>query len=216
MKIEELDAIKRHVAGATVLHTSPFESLESFDNGFELSKEFIVKWSIPFYACIGRTDAEWRNQLLSIKAEITPSIIRESLGDLNWRTRQTGAFFAAITDQTEFIDVIGTHLLKSEVCYAGGVYAMVFASFNTQRCIDYLDVYLDYYLTKPDLWFDQNDVMAALKYLDQVNSTNLLERHLPKWDAFLENKPHWDREISTVRLEENLSFISSVREAKVT
>ena len=215
MTEKELEAIKRHVAGATVLHHSPFESLESYSNGFELSREFIEKWSIPFYARIGRTEADWLNQLISIKPEIATEVIEHSLGDFNWRTRQTGAFFAAITDQPQYIDIIGTHLLKSEVCYAGGVYAMVFAFFNTEKCVEYLNLYLDYYLTKPDLWFDQTDVMQAVMYLDRKNSTHHLERHLPQWYEFIKNKPQWNPQISTVHLERNLALMMAVKESSV-
>jgi hypothetical protein len=211
MDDKELEAIKLHVAGATIRHTPPFDDLKPFKNHFELSQDFIDKWVIPFYMNIGDTDTEWVNKLTSIKKEITSDIIQKNLGDFNWRTRQTGAFFSAITNQTQFIDIIGSHLLKSEFCYAGSVYCQVFASFNLPKCIDYLNLYLDYYLTKPDLWFDQKDAMEAILYLDKLNSTNHFDKHINNWTEFIKNKPYWDKEITTENLEKKLTIIENVK-----
>lgn len=212
MDDKEIEAIKLHVAGATVRHTPPFDDLKPFKNDFELTQDFIDKWVIPFYMNIGQTDIEWINKLTSVKKELTDDIIQKNLGDFNWRTRQTGAFFSAITNQTQFIDIIGTHLLKSEVCYAGGIYCKVFASFNLPKCVDYLNLYLDYYLTKPDLWFDQRDAMEAILYLDKLNSTNHFDRHIKNWPEFIKNKPYWDKEIKTDNLEKQLAVIQTVRQ----
>jgi len=102
--------------------------------------------------------------------------------------RQTGAFFSAICDKKEFTEIIGTHLLKSEVCYAGMEYAKTLASFNTEEAISYLEKYLNYYLLKKDLEFDQKPVMIALKYLDEINGTNKIENHLDNWEYFISDK----------------------------
>jgi hypothetical protein len=204
--------VKRHVAGATVQHTTPFDGLESFKNQDALTQDFIDHWVIPFYRNIGQTDSEWINKLTSVKRDITLDIIQQNLGDFNWRTRQTGAFFAAITNQTQFIDIIGTHLLKSEVCYAGGVYCQVLASFNLPACVDYLNMYLDYYLTKPSLWFDQHHAMEAILYLDKLNSTTHFDRHINNWREFIANKPYWNQEIKTDTLENRLNVIQTVRQ----
>jgi hypothetical protein len=211
MNNNDLENIKLHIAGATVLHTPPFDSLKPFKNSVELSKDFIDKWVIPYYMKIGSTDSDWLNQLTLLKSEITTDIIEKNLGDFNWRTRQTGAFFSAVTNQTQYIDIIGIHLLKSEVCYTGSVYCQVLASFNLPKCVDYLNIYLDYYLTKPDLWFDQRDALEAICYLDKLNATHHFDKHLENWGEFLKNKPHWEKEISTDKLENQINFIESIR-----
>jgi hypothetical protein len=211
MDDKQLESIKMHVAGATVQHKSPFDSLRPFNNDFDLSRKFIDEWVAPFYQKLARADKEWIDQLISIKCEIKKDIIQTCLGDFNWRTRQTGAFFAAMLGETNFIDIIGTHLLKSEVCYAGSVYCKVLASFNTTKCVEYLNLYLDYYLSKPDLWFDQKAAMQALLFLDKRNATNYLERHVSNWQEFIRNKPNWEKEISTAGLEKQLAVIETVR-----
>ncbi len=160
---------------------------------------------------IGDTDDSWTNQLIQAKDNITKDVIIKLLGDFNWRTRQTGAFFAAIKGFTDLTDIIGVHFLKSEVCYAGQVYAYTFALFNTDKSIDYLERYLTYYLAQPDLWFDQREAMEALTYLDKINQTHLVSKHSNKWIKFTNNKPYWDKNISTVRLQKQLELIEKVK-----
>ena len=211
MDDKKTEALKLHVAGATVRHTPPFDNLKSFKNDVELTQDFIDKWVKPYYLKIGSTSTEWISELTAIKNEITADIIQKNLGDFNWRMRQTGAFFAAITNQTQFIEVIGTHLLKSEVCFAGNVYCRVLASFNTAKCVEYLNAYLDYYLTMPDLWFDQKAAMEAILYLDKINSTNYFDRHKNNWTEFMKNKPNRNKEISTNNWEKQLEVIETVK-----
>ena len=149
------EEIRLHVAGATVRHKGKFDYLVSYSNDKNITQDFINKWTVPFYSDLDNTDKDWINRIIKLKSEITDEIILTNLGDFNWRTRQTGAFFAAIMDKKEFIEIIGTHLLKSEVCYAGSEYAKVLASFNTEQSISYLEWYLEYYLFQKDLYFDQ-------------------------------------------------------------
>ena len=200
-----------HVAGATVGHQSDFSELPAWQNAEPLTQAFIDTWAIPFYLRLDDTDAAWKAQLLAARPYLTDEVIGQLLGDFNWRTRQTGAFFAALQGDTHWIDVIGTHLLKSEVCYAGRVYAFVLAAFNTSACTIYLDRYLAYYLAQPDLWFDQRQVLEALTYLDEINGTNVAEKHLAGWWSFTANKPHWDQEIETNHLRTQLAFLASVQ-----
>jgi hypothetical protein len=178
-----------HSAGATVRHMSPFSGLPSHKNEAELSVEFTKKWAVPFYMEIGRyEDKTWIEAIKEIKHEITPDVCLLLLGDFNWRTRLVGAYFAAVKGYTDLIDVIGIHLLKSEVCCVGHIYALVLAFFNTQKSTEYLTQYLNYYLTTPHLYFDQKSVMEAILYLDKVNGTSVFSEQLVKWTRFEEMK----------------------------
>jgi len=205
------EQIRLHSAGATVRHKSTFADLPSYKNADELSQNFIDTWAAPFYMRIGDTDDSWTNQLIQAKDNITKDVSIKLLGDFNWRTRQTGAFFAAIKGFKDLTDLIGVHFLKSEVCYAGQVYAYTFASFNTDKSIDYLDRYLTYYLAQPDLWFDQREAMEALTYLDKINQTDFVSKHSDNWIKFIANKPYWDKIITTDRLQGQLDLIEKVK-----
>lgn len=210
---KKLSSIALHTAGATVQTETPFAVLKSFDNGFELSNKFINKWVAPYYIYIGGRNQEWIDKLAAVKHEITNDVIEKCLGNFDWRTRQTGAFFAAITNKAEFIDIIGTHLLKSEVCYAGKVYCEVLASFNLPVCVDYLNCYLAYYLKRPELYFEQQRAMEAIRYLDKINSTNHFETHAESWKSFIKDKPYWQAEVVTFDLEQQVHIIQTLRQS---
>src|SRR5262245_43788691 len=79
---------------------------------------------------------------------------------------------------------IGHLLLRSDVCYAGTGYCVALARFNTRDSTGFLLEYLDYYLTRHDLWFDQGCAMGAIGYLDSRDGSNNLESLMEKWVAF--------------------------------
>ena len=186
-----LEEIKLHVAGATVRHQHPFSQLSIPQNAEELSDEFIEKWVTPFYMTSFSNGAFLEN-LKPVAHELSEEVVSHLLGDFNWRTRIVGAWFSAIKQYAEFEQVIGNLLLRSDVCYAGVGYCIALASFNTDASIEFLCRYLDYYLNRPDLWFDQGAAMGALAYLDSINQTQHLERLTPSWEKFVSNKPHWN------------------------
>lgn len=208
------EQIRLHSLGATIRHKSTFENLISFKNEEELTPEFIKEWAVPFYMNLEETNQEWFELLLDAKKKITKEDVIKLLGDFNWRTRQTGAFFAIINDYLDLIDIIGIHFLKSEVCYAGRIYAYMFASLNNKKSTEYLDDYLGYYLSKSELWFDQSEAMEALTYIDKINNSNLIDKHKTNWLKFIKNKPNWKAEINTENLENYIEFINKVKDNK--
>ena len=205
------EQIRRHSAGAIIRHTS-FQELLAYQNDFELTAGFIATWARPFYMEVGRRDdAAWVELMSHLLPTISKEVVVTLLGDFDWRTRQTGAYFAALKNYSDLLDIIGVHLLRSEVCYAGKMYTLVLASFNHAQSAEYLDRYLTYYLAQPDLWFDQTEAMQALAYLDNVNQTNQLAKHQDAWTSFLANKPHWSQTISTQGLESQLAVIREIQ-----
>jgi hypothetical protein len=185
--MEDLNKMARlHSAGATVRHTSPFDSLPTYKNDNELSADFIKKWAVPYYLEIASySDKKWIDSIKEIKSEIAKDTTLLLLGDFNWRTRLVGSYFTAVKDYIDLVDIIGTHLLKSEVCCVGHIYALTLTFFNNERTIHYLNTYLDYYLTKPELYFEQKFVMEALLYLDKVNKTDNFSNHIVKYNSLL-------------------------------
>lgn len=210
MEDKEKEAIRLHAAGATIRHDSPFDELESYRNKFEIDQLFREKWVIPFYLKLSKTNDEWIMKVADVYNDITDDIILRSLGDFNWRTRSVGAFFAVVKDKKEYIDIIGTHLLKSEVCYAGRTYAKALAYFNTDIGNQYLERYLEYYLKQLQLYFDQRDVFGAVKYLDEVNGTNKLKKYSKDWKLYLSDK-HNSGEIDTQYLHNWVQTIEVIR-----
>lgn len=156
-----------------------------------LDKAFIKKWVIPFYmASFSHLAEEDERKFIEVFPHISSEIVAKLLGDFNWRTRIVGAYFAALKELIEFEEIIGNLLLKSEVCFAGTGYCLALASFGTEKGIEFLKSYLDYYLTRKDLWFDQQEVLAALFWLNK----NEAEKYQTMWNVFVENKSQWDEE----------------------
>jgi len=218
MKDKNLEeSIRLHIAGATVRHQSPFENLESYKNEIEVDQDFREKWVIPFYMKLSKTNEEWINKVAGIYHEISDEVILKNLGDFNWRTRSTGAFFAAVKGKKELIDIIGIHLLKSEVCYAGRTYAKVLAYFNEKKGNEYLERYLEYYLKQKHLHFDQINVFEAVKYLDEINGTNNLKNHITVWNEYAKDKNDaFDKEgeeMQTDWLREQIEIIDKIKKA---
>ena len=203
--------IELHTKGDTVRHKSPFESLDYYDNGFELTQEFIDKWVIPFYMVPIRDKESFINQLHPVKRELNSDIIKQLLGDFNWRTRSTGARFASLLNLTEVEDIIGIHLLKSQVCYAGDSYCLALASFNNSNSIFYLEKYLEYYLQRTDLYFDQSSAMAALIWLDNKNKTDNAKKLQPLWDKFVKDKPNWDLNKTFEHFSKTIELVESIK-----
>jgi len=161
-----------------------FQNLSAYKNDTLITEAFQLKWVSPYYLKLIKDGEEWINLMKSLKTEMSEELILKLLGDTGWRSRQTGAYFAAIKNSTQLTDIIGIHLLKSEVCFAGKQYAITLAMFNTEKSIKYLTDYLDFYLHHPELEFDQIEVFEALKYIDQKHQTNYLIKHKDEWNKF--------------------------------
>lgn len=170
--------IELHSAGATIKHKSSFEELIYHSNQIRIENEFIQKWVVPFYMFKINKPNEFIQNLKPIKSGLNLVIVKKLLGDFNWRSRIVGAYFASIMEFKEVEDIIGIHFLKSQVCFAGKGYCMYLALNNSQKGIDYLKKYLDYYLTRKDLHFNQQEAMCALKWIDDMNGTNEIDNYL--------------------------------------
>ena len=215
MEDKNKKAIELYSDGATVSHHNPFEELVSYKSESEIDKKFIDKWVLPFYMLgIHNTD-EFISNYSKINSEVNIEIAKQLLGDFNWRTRIVGAYFSAIENYVELEDIIGTHLIKSDVCYAGGGYCFALASFNTEKGIHYLKKYLDYYLSKKNLHFDQRVAMSALKWTDKHNGTNLFEEYMPKFKEWVSDKYVQDIELSFSGFEKQMEQLECIKSSRI-
>ncbi|MET7645050.1 DUF6000 family protein [Streptomyces sp. NPDC005426] len=111
----------------------------------------------------------------------------------SWRERRTAAWLAAVSRRDHFRERLGALLLESEVCCAGGAYCVALASFGTARDADLLANYLDRYLRRPDLAYDQPTAMGALAYTDSALRGDRASRLLQEgglWRRWSQDAPH--------------------------
>jgi hypothetical protein len=187
------DQKRLHSAGATVRHSSPFSGLEVPARRDNPSPDFIRKWVQPFYLeILWKAPTSFVEAFRQVAPELNESVAAELLSYFNWRPRIVGAYFVAIKRFTAFEEQVGRLLLRSDLCDAGRGYCMALARLNSPCAITYLETYLDYYLTRMDLWFDQGAAMAAIGYVDRQNGTARRARFETPWAHFVENKPNWD------------------------
>ncbi|MBX4176212.1 DUF6000 family protein [Streptomyces geysiriensis] len=110
-----------------------------------------------------------------------------------WRERRTAAWLVAVSRRTEFRERLGELLLASEVCCAGLAYSVALASFGTARDADLLAAYLDRYLRRPDLGYDQTVVMGALQFIDLNLGGGQADRFRQRdslWQQWVRDAPH--------------------------
>ncbi|MFE1556135.1 DUF6000 family protein [Streptomyces sp. NPDC058734] len=111
----------------------------------------------------------------------------------SWRERRTAAWLIAVSRRDHFREHLGALLLESEVCFAGAAYCVALASFGTTRDADLLAAYLDRYLRRPDLAYDQPTAMGALAYTDSVLHGDQAGHFLQEgglWPKWFRDAPH--------------------------
>ncbi|XVU20720.1 DUF6000 family protein [Actinoplanes sp. CA-054009] len=116
----------------------------------------------------------------------------------NWRCRIVAAYLIAVDRRAQFRPAIADLLLASRVVYAGQGYCFALAAFGTPGDAEILTVYLDHYLPRTDLRYDQAWALAALSHL----GTGHAERYLTdgSWDRWNE-KSHLNLASYTETLE---------------
>ncbi|MGI5401422.1 DUF6000 family protein [Streptomyces sp. CA-135486] len=135
--------------------------------------------------------AQFTRKLGEAADEITP----HELGILlegGWRERKTAAWLIAVAGRAEFRERLGELLLASEVCCAGQGYCVALATFGTEADADLLAAYLDRYLLRPDLYYDQAPALGALLHLDTRLGADHAARFLaPKglWQQWIDGPP---------------------------
>jgi hypothetical protein len=213
MNDDEKKAIVQHIRGATVVHTSPFSSIQVPTADDILSLEECDKFVSPFYRVSFRSvDGQFIDSLKAVYREIKPTTVERLLTEYDWRPRLTGAFFAALKSFNSCEDHIGRLLIRSDLCFAGKLYCVALAEFNSPIGLDYLRKYLEYYLTRPELDYDQGDAMGAIAYLDAKNGTKIFESFQQLWNNYIKAKS-WkpDLEKNVFRFAEEMRALHELR-----
>ncbi|RMB83880.1 DUF6000 family protein [Streptomyces shenzhenensis] len=114
----------------------------------------------------------------------------------SWRERRTATWLVAVSRRTEFRERLGELLLASEVCCVGLAYCVALTSFGTPRDAVLLAAYLDRYLRRPDLAYDQTVAMSALVFIDMNLGGAQAARFLGSgglWQQWLQDASHMQR-----------------------
>ncbi|OQR59701.1 hypothetical protein B6E66_34015 [Streptomyces maremycinicus] len=142
----------------------------------------------------GRDRIKFMKKLGKAADEISPRELVMLL-DGGWRERTTAAWLIAVARRTEFRERLGELLLASEVPYAGQAYCVALAGFGTPADVAPLVAYLDRYLPRPDLHYDQEAALGALLLLDAKLAADHTARFLAPnglWQQWTDGPPGRD------------------------
>ncbi|RYD25418.1 MAG: hypothetical protein EOP86_27340 [Verrucomicrobiaceae bacterium] len=154
---------------------------------------------------------EEERALSCIRPSITDQLITTLLSDFNWRSRTAAAYFALILDRPSHVDHIGRLLLRSDVCFAGGAYCLYLAHIRTPEAIGFLNRYLDYYLTRPQLYYDQAEALAALRFIDSRSGSQHEMSHAAALGVMLEARPDFLKTVVVTRFSADLRAADCLR-----
>ena len=119
-----------------------------------------------------------------------------------WRECKTASWLVVVAGRTEFRRRIGELLLASGGPYAGAAYCVALATFGDSADADLLCRYLDYYLLRPDLEYDQGIALGALLHLDAALGTEHASRYLAVgglWQQWTDTPARRDRDPQRIR-----------------
>ncbi|MCD0482601.1 DUF6000 family protein [Streptacidiphilus sp. ASG 303] len=132
-------------------------------------------------------------------AEATGGITADELQALldgGWRERRTAAWLISVAGRREYRARLGALLLAGEDPYAGGAYCLALATFATAGDAELLCAYLDRFLPRLELSYDQGPAIGALLHIDTHLGTGRAEAYLgpgglwERWTAGPPAKAH--------------------------
>ncbi|MGW2872043.1 DUF6000 family protein [Kitasatospora sp. NPDC001225] len=140
-------------------------------------------------------------ELVQAASEITPAEL-DVLFEGGWRERKTASWLVVVAGRTEFRSRIGELLMASEGPYAGAAYCVTLATFGESTDADLLCRYLDRYLLRPDLDYDQGFALGALLHLDATLGSERASGYLAEgglWTQWTDAPPRRDRDPQAYR-----------------
>ena len=204
-------AIADHVRGAIVKANTPFSGLPVPEPA-DWDQAFCDRWVMPFYGASFshrfRT-SELRESFARACVEASPAVIDQLLRSSGWRERGVGAWMAAVQRSEAFHDLVVPLLLRSEVCFAGKAYVLVLVRSGSGDSIDALERYCGYYLTRPDLDFDQSQAFAGLIELVGLDSDRV-QRLMPLWESWCEPNRYRTLERAQTGLRADLERLAEI------
>ncbi|WP_217549345.1 DUF6000 family protein [Streptomyces sp. GbtcB6] len=144
----------------------------------------------------GRDRANFLRKLGQAAGEISPHELGMLL-DRGWRERKTAAWLIAVAGRSEFRERLGELLLASEGPYSGQAYCVALAAFGTSADAELLVAYLDRYLPRADLYYDQTAALGALLLLDAKLGADHTAPFLAPdglWQQWINGPPSKDRD----------------------
>ncbi len=176
-----------HTAGRTVAHRSPFEHL-IVPNRREHPVHLAARWVRPFYMTAPEHPS-FGERYRAQRVEATSALAGELLSYFDWRPKAVGAYLVAIERHESQRELVGRLLLRSDVCCCGDAFCLALARLGGEESARVLRDYLDHYLSRPDLAFDQAAALAALTSLDAREGSLHARDYEARWSHYAASRP---------------------------
>lgn len=167
------------------------DELRELAGRFVMPERRYLKLGGSLLQMCGRERAVFVRKLGEAACEITPREL-EVLLEGGWRERKTAAWLIAVAGRTGFRERLGELLLASEGPYAGQAYCVALAVFGSSADATVLAAYLDRYLPRADLFYNQPQALGALLQLDARLGTGHTARFLASgglWQQWTQGPP---------------------------
>ncbi|MDB6133808.1 MAG: hypothetical protein JWM59_2051 [Verrucomicrobiales bacterium] len=202
----------RHSQGVIHTHAGLFTALEVPVLPAESVRPLYADYVIPFYMNrLCQFGPEEEGAFKCIRPSITDQLITTLLSDFNWRSRTAAAYFALILDRPGHTEHIGRLLLRSDVCFAGRAYCLYLAHIRTPEAIGFLNRYLDYYLNRPHLYYDQAEALAALRFIDSRSGSRHEKSHAAALTVMMAARPDFLKQVAVKRFSADIQAADCLR-----
>jgi hypothetical protein len=98
-----------------------------------------------------------------------------------WRASLMASWWAAVRRWPEAVDRVGSFLIPSRNCFEGQAHCLALAQINSPRSREVLTRYLDEYLPRADLDYDQPWALAALTLACRSTGESVPDRFGTAW-----------------------------------
>jgi hypothetical protein len=179
-----------------VRHTATDPELQALVRRFVTPGRRYLRLGGSLLRLTGPEREAFARELTQAASEITRAEL-DVLLEGGWRERKTASWLVAVAGRTEYRSRIGELLLASAGPYAGAAYCVTLATFGDSADADVLCGYLDRYLPRRDLDYDQGFALGALLHLDAALGTDRASRYLSAgglWQQWADTPPRPSRD----------------------
>lgn len=128
----------------------------------------------------------FREDLRKAVCQLDRADVQALLGSA-WRESLVAAWISGLMGWRELIPRMSELLLASSTCFAGQGYCAALALMPCEASAAALKAYLDRYLARPDLEYDQRWALAALRVVDRRLGTDCASTYMAPggaWETF--------------------------------
>jgi hypothetical protein len=141
-----------------------------------------------------------RDAMGAVVADASLGIAHALWSVKEWRCNIMTSWWATVWGWPDAVPGVERLLIPSGLTYAGQGHCVALAGLSTPEAGRVLARYLDTYLPRPDLVYDQGWAISALSIVDENLGSSLAAERIPMFDEWIAGRPHAPRALDEVRV----------------